>query len=58
MKQQASHANNVFPGGHSLCVPCFLRAQSEAPGAWFAEGLMSVTAMGLQSEMYTGYTKA
>lgn len=55
-KWQASHANNIFPGGHSLRVPCFLQAQSEAPGVWFAEGLMSITAAGVQSEMYAGYT--
>lgn len=41
------------------CVPCFLWAQYEAPGAWSAEGLMSITVVGSQSEMYTGYiTKA
>ena len=56
VKQRASHANNIFPGGPSLCVPCFLWAQSEAPGVWFAEGQTSVTAMGAQSEMYAGYT--
>lgn len=55
-KWQASHASNIFPGGHSLRVPCFLQAQSEAPGVWFAEGLMSITAAGVQSEMYAGYT--
>jgi len=55
MKGQASHTN-IFPGGQSLGVPCFLQAQSEATGVWFAEGLMSVTVMGAQSEMYAGYT--
>lgn len=55
MKWWASHVNTVFPGGHSLCVPYFLWDQPEAPGAWFAEGLMP-RAMGSQSEMYTGYT--
>lgn len=56
MKWWASHTNIIFPGGHSLCVPSFLQVLSEAPGICFAEGLMSIRVVGIQSEMYTGFT--
>lgn len=56
MKWWANHTNSIFPGGHSLCVPSFLQVLSEAPGVCFAEGLISIRVVGMQSETYTGCT--
>lgn len=44
----------TFSQAVTPCAPYFLRAWSEAPGAGFAEGPMSVTAAGVQPEMHSG----